>query len=845
MTRMTTKRYFWISTAIAGSAMFTPLTAQSDDFEHSDLSNTTNAGFVIDGDDSLTVTDTGAITTVGNAVDAIRTTGSNNRIINNGTLATADVGADGIVTGSQNFVENTGRIETLEGVAAGIEAGNGNEIVNSGNIRTQGSNANGIVASNDNQIQNSGIISTIETNSSAIVIADGNVIKNSGQLETSGSFSRGILGQNSNDVTNSGAVSINAEQTSGLAFANNNSLVNSGTITTRDNDSNGIDAVTNNQIENSGMVSTASVNSRGINVFDGNVITNSGTIETSGSFGTGVFGENGNDVTNSGLISTQGKSSTGIRVQSNNTIENSGAITTSDNLSNGISGFANNVIVNSGTIVTKGTDGEGILAVDNSLVVNTGLIRTSGPDAEGIAIVGKNAVANHGRIETTGTLSHGIFGTDDETISNTGEILVAGLDADGMQVNDLNTVTNSGLVVSATGLSFAFGTNNTLNLAAPSFIGGRIDLGINNTVNVTTGASHSVLWDFSTGLIQGGNPTFAGTVPVFYNNATQQVATFDPSAFSASVNALADISDNVSGLIRHGFAQSEPQVAQGFASNRPDARGWWLSGFGSFNEYDGDATTLDQDFTYSGIAIGYQTDLAQDWVVGGLLGYGTGTVEVDARYTGSFDNDMEGVFGAIYGRKRFDQTFVDLSLSAGWLSHSDRRFVNDNLAFLGLAEAQASYDSWWIAPELRLGHDLSLPENWVITPSAQLRYTYQSIDGYTETGNANAMASVASREVGVMETQLELAATKLFEKGSATLRGGWQHREASVDSAARVTLVGQTQSLPYSANTGSDFFVGADARFALAEWVSLDVSAQANFGETDGYRGTAQITWDF
>lgn len=188
--------------------------------------------------------------------------------------------------------------------------------------------------------------------------------------------------------------------------------------------------------------------------------------------------------------------------------------------------------------------------------------------------------------------------------------------------------------------------------------------------------------------------------------------------------------------------------------------------------------------------------------------------------------------------------FVDLSLAAGVLSHSDRRFVNDNLAPMGVSHATASYDSWWLAPEVRVGSHIAAGA-WTYTPSAQLRYAFQSVDGYTEEGPSAANAQVAARDVAVFEGRLELAASKRIDLGSITARAGWQQREETGDDAVGVTMLGQTQMVGYDAESGGGVYLGADASIDLANGFSLDLSGEAVFGDTRTFRGLAQLSRTF
>jgi outer membrane autotransporter protein len=530
---------------------------------------------------------------------------------------------------------------------------------------------------------------------------------------------------------------------------------------------------------------------------------------------------------------------------------------------------ADDFTINTPVVTTNGgfvVDGN-----DTITIIDSGSITPPAGDA-GLRATGTNNVLdNQGGITTTGDNTFGINARDDNTITNSGSISTMGDGATGIRAGNGNAITNSGRVISAQAESFFLGGDNTLNLLAPSFIGGEINLGDNTTVNITSGPSHSILWDLSTGTMSGGMPNLSGPVPIFYNAATQQVATFDPTRFAGSANALADLTGNVSGLVRRRLtgpasssatsshalqapvsteqnANARQRMDYAFDGSSASAgTGMWISAFGSTSEYDGGDGALDQNFDHVGLAIGYDTDISADLTLGGLVGYGWGTFGADSRFVESFDSDAEGLFAAIYGQKRMGgdfNGFIDFSLTAGALSHSDQRFVNDNLAPLGVSYAAASYNSWLIAPELRVGADLGEGE-WTYTPSAQLRYGLQSIDGYTETGLSAANAQVGGRNIGVLEARAELAASRQLDFGSFTTRVGYQHREATGDGNVSVTMIGQTQQVGYDANTGGGLYLGADASINLPGNMSLDLSTEAVLGDAQTVRGTASLTSSF
>ena len=205
------------------------------------------------------------------------------------------------------------------------------------------------------------------------------------------------------------------------------------------------------------------------------------------------------------------------------------------------------------------------------------------------------------------------------------------------------------------------------------------------------------------------------------------------------------------------------------------------------------------------------------------------------------DNEASGLMGAVYARNLVDRMFVDLALSGGSLSHSDKRYVNDNTVAGGIATAKADYDSWWLSPEIGIGFDLEEKAgDWQLTPSARIRYARQSIDGFTETGIATAdgNAKVADRTIGMVETRMEIAASKPMvgnispsvKDGKVTFRLGWQTLRAMGDDAVKITLLGDSQNVSYKMDTRNSAYVGSALSMKLDNGMALNLGGEVTLG---------------
>ncbi len=682
-----------------------------------------------------------------------------------------------------------------------------------------------------------------------------------------------IDGNDTLTVTPDGSITTTGNNNEAVdAAGNNNTIINQGTLATSGDSSDAIDVNNNSTVTNSGSLTTSGTFARGIYSSNNNTITNSGSITTTGNNSFGIRVHDSSSVTNSGSITTSGNDSDGIDLEDRNVVTNTGSVTTTGSNSSGI--FADdddNTINNSGSIVTRGNTSSGIEADDDNVVTNSGTITTTGNDSAGVLLDDRNAVTNAGTISTSGTNSDGIEVDDLSTINNSGSIVTSGVSSAGIFADNNNTITNSGRIVSAQGLAFQIDNDNTVNLNAPSFIGGRFDLGDNTTLNITTGPSHSILWTFDPTQLAGGVPNIAGPVPVFQRavSATElQVATFDPTTFAASFDALAQSTGILSGLMQQRLSNnnfgtsgnlnsftairnnatkstSNYSIKQDFGKSGGSYTGStgpqsWFSLFGSTGNVDARSATLGYDLSTWGLTGGFDMSLSDSWKLGLLAGYMKGDVKSKSLFATSYNNDTSSVFGGIYGRTDFGSAFVNFALTGGVSTTKQKRFVNDNLAPLGVSSARAKYDSAWISPEITFGMTYQIAESWTTTPSLKLRYAKQWFDGYSETGPSASNATVGKRQAAIGEVSAEWALNRKTDISSTTLRLGLLYTAAFGGKSNTVTMVGQTQSLASFSKDRAGGYIGINTTIALTDMLNFDLGGKLSGGR--GYStGQANI----
>ncbi len=819
--------------ATAALVVSVPAIAVADDFVIDTPVNVTNGGFLIDGDDTLTITPTGSIST--NFLPGVVAFGGNNTIDNQGAIATTGLG-NGIDITSNSTVNTSGSVATEADLSVGIAGLNNNTVDVSGTVSTKGVGSQGIVMLGGNTISVSGSVTTESVTAAGIAVENDNVITvtSTGSVQTINSdaivntTSPALVFQDNNTVSNWGTLSTAGIASPGMFGRDNNTISNAGSVTTDNALAPGIGVRNDNSVDNTGSVKTSRIESPGIAVQDRNSVNNSGSVETAGAFSVGILANDDNtEVSNSSTVTTTGDDSNAIQVGDRNTnVSNTGAINTSGVFSQGIRANNDNTVDHSGSIDTIGFRSDGIDLNNRNTLTMLGTIDTTGRQADGIDMVNANNVDVHGTILTTGT------------------------ESDAIEADNRNTIKVSGKIVSAAASSFNIGRNNTVNLHAPAFLGGPINYGILNEFNITTGQSHSVLWDFSNGTPNAFN--VSGPVPWFYNTITQQFATFDPTIFAANVDQLAEwtsvLTNLVAGQLNDG-GSATGESTFGFGKTSDNSRSFWIRGLGSTASFDAESYLHEYDYDLYGVALGIDGYVRDDLKLGVLGGYYRGDLNADGRYVTSYDNDSDNWFLGIYGRKTHNNVLFDFNLVGGYQSVDQWRFVNDNLAPLGNGSASASYDAWYISPEVSVGAEVANVGGWAVQPTGRLRYTYQSIDSYTETGSlaANGNATVGSQDVQLAEGRLELALHKQSGNLDTRVFGGYLGRYSLGDDNVSVTLLNITNPIPIGTDDYQSLgYVGADVVLNMSPTAGIRATVVYTGGDgVSSFGGSGGVTVNF
>ena len=537
------------------------------------------------------------------------------------------------------------------------------------------------------------------------------------------------------------------------------------------------------------------------------------------------------------VVGTQGPVAPPLNGNDTLVITPQGSIQTTGNNANGVAATGGlNTIINNGVISTTGDSSRGIVALDGqNTIINTGTIRTINSAAIRTNNGGSNTITNSGVITTSGPGSSGIYATgNSNTISNSGSIRTTGpmdgpISPDGIKAEGSNnTITNSGSVISQQGLAIVFtGAGNTLNLLNSSFLAGGVELGTGTQINISTGANYSKLITY-TGTLTSS--TKSGAIPVFENTSTKQLATYDPTFFAASSDALGDMTKTISSLLPNRFNGSDKEHPL------------WVRGFGVKSNYDGTNATLDREYGFSGVALGYDLKRSNDLKFGMVGGYGRTTMDTNGSEYQSFNATSNDGFIGVYGQKKWGKASFDFGLYGGIQSFDQQRYINDNMATLGSSNANASYQGWWIAPEAGITITAGELNGWSVLPTARLRYAQQWMGGYTENGGGAANATVSSRNIGIGEGFVGIGTSKTMKTTAGkntkmVLEGqvGYMYRGTAGDDTVGVTMIGQSLSLPTEASSRNAVAVSAGVLIDLSDTVALKIRGDAAAGSGMNY----------
>ena len=413
----------------------------------------------------------------------------------------------------------------------------------------------------------------------------------------------------------------------------------------------------------------------------------------------------------------------------------------------------------------------------------------------------------------------GSVGTFLQTIGANSPVTNSGSVGTFLQTFGANSgVTNSGSVGSGAAGDgiFIFGLNPTLTLLPGSVIQGQINLSGAGTRTLKVGNGLSIANTFIT------PPNVINAYGAPFAVSGNQVAVVDPTTLSTQGEQLADLTGGISSTLfsrlnglRNGVSgvttNTRPMYVAGAKDGFAPAssgREYWVQGFGSYRDQDGDGPSLDSDLYVAGLVSGVDAQASASTRVGFFLGGSWGEVE---NIFNTQQTETDSFFGGVYASRLNGRTAIDAALTLGWSDYERERQVANNLAPGGLQTATAGYDGFLVSPEISFTRPF-WPMGKRIEKVVTLRYAGLFLDGFSETGAADAF-TVSDRDVhiGVARAALALPVERTSDDGShsrLTLTGGIEGRTQFGDDTLSGTLLAQNITF----DPGSDD--GAIAGFA-------------------------------
>jgi uncharacterized protein with beta-barrel porin domain len=238
---------------------------------------------------------------------------------------------------------------------------------------------------------------------------------------------------------------------------------------------------------------------------------------------------------------------------------------------------------------------------------------------------------------------------------------------------------------------------------------------------------------------------------------------------------------------------------------------------------------------------GIDKNVSPDLRLGAFIGAGNGKLKVDQD---SQTVKTDYVFAGVYGRYDWSAQFINFALSAGRTSNSSDRSVASNTLPDGFETAAASYNGWFVSPELAYGIRLPMGGNIVVTPTARVRYLASFTNGYTETGSAQNL-TVASHTSQNLEERFELAVSRADPVGGGVLKAtatfGVIGQQRVGGTTFNTVLIGQNLSFAAPGkNNVAGAFAGLGLDYRVTQTASLFAAIEGTAMSDKSQTGIAQ-----
>jgi len=257
--------------------------------------------------------------------------------------------------------------------------------------------------------------------------------------------------------------------------------------------------------------------------------------------------------------------------------------------------------------------------------------------------------------------------------------------------------------------------------------------------------------------------------------------------------------------------------------------GFWVQGFGDWNQLQGDGNSASMRDSSSGVLLGADGDLGEAWQGGAAVGYSDSAMDDVAR---SASGQSKNYHAAIYAGTRPSASMPTLRLGSSltWHDLDSHRSVDFN----GFSDTdKASYGAYTAQAFADLSHAYSITPASNLAPFGTIGYLHQSIDSFTESGGSSAL-HVDGADTDLLSTTLGIRGNHAIRINDADLPTihhadlsgsiGWKHLTGDVTPTTTARFA-----------SGSDGFTADGAplahnAFTYNAALTLDLDSNASLG---------------
>ncbi len=677
---------------------------------------------------------------------------TNNNI---GSIATENDWAEGMYAEWDSEATNSGRIITKGMEAYGMHARYYSAAANAGEIRTSGPRAHGMYAYGPGV----GVSKSYPTVAESNTTAEYNTkIANSGSIITEGTAACGMVATQACEATNSGSIITEGDGAAGMIAADLLLMPQprSSQATVK-----GESYIV--MIEPSNSIIAASQTDRG-NIMSADYIsraTNTGSIITEGDGAAGMIAAGLPPMPQLRSSQATVKGESYLTEASGSYIENKGSITTLGEGAHGMVALIASEARNEGTITVTGTGSDAVYVV-NSIFTNSGNLNSLRGNAitafdSSVTLFGETVLASSHDIvgdetsslsvEMNENLSARVKGFENFTKSGKGTFQVEGGSYSGNVCNKEGTfkIEKGTQFVAekftqedrATLNIFANSNSATDHSAIPLWVKTHASVSGDLVIDMSTAMQPGLYRFIGTNTYDDNFNTYFVNNPYYIpyeigwisGSSLQYYSAWLGYSFSEQALGLVAAIEDWS-LLRWIMANHLQDVMGEMDKFNPGEKVFYSHFFGNKTDRDpAGSSPLGFEAKTKGLSIGFDQKVNDTTLWGMYAGYTEKDIDFTDVFPASSDWEEQNTWylGA-YMSKRFDQWVISDTLTYRSTDHDSFRRQIDG-------DARASFDSWAITNDIRVGYMMSeIGENskWEIAPEVGINVGYFERDGYRE-----------------------------------------------------------------------------------------------------------------